>query len=366
VKITIKAGALADAIALTPKASKKTKPLAHVVGDRGGIAIAISDGNITIAAKVPANVIELGETCVDAEALADLVKAFNVGAMLELQAGAIKDGLAITCGKSRFKLPMAPKPFEELAVLGHVTGYDIVGDDMLTLLSVLPAADDGPRDYLNGVCLHSDGGKIFGVATNGTVLLRTMIAGIIEGEGIIPAATVVTMVKLLKRVKPDTVRLRRCKRMFAMSCNSFAITTRLIGTKFPDYRVVLPKGSAAAGADIRRDDLALALRRMQAAATDCAAAPLIALSWNADNLALEIFLAREPDTGADTVEADAKGEPAVIVVALPALAGLINEFGADRLHLEKTDTGALLVKAGDKLAVLSACKWKTEVAATAA
>jgi DNA polymerase-3 subunit beta len=366
VKITINAGALADAIALTPKASKKTKPLAHITGDRGGIAIAISDSNITIAAKVPANVIELGETCVDAEALADLVKAFHPAAMLELQAGAIKDGLAITCGKSRFKLPMAPKPFEELAVLGHVTGYDIAGDDMLTLLSVLPAADDGPRDYLNGVCLHSDGGKVFGVATNGTVLLRTAVAGIIEGEAVIPAASVVTMVKLLKRVKPDTVRLRRCKRMFAMSCDRFAIVTRLIGTKFPDYQCVLPKGGTAASADIQRDDLALALRRLAAVAADCAATPLTALAWNADKSALDIFLVREPETGADIIEADAKGEPTIIVVALPALAGLINELGADRLHLEKTGTGALLVKAGDKLAVLSACKWKTEVAATAA
>jgi len=66
VKVAINAGQLADAIALTPKATKKTKPLAHVFADRGGIAIAISDGNITIAAKVPANVIELGEAAVDA------------------------------------------------------------------------------------------------------------------------------------------------------------------------------------------------------------------------------------------------------------------------------------------------------------
>jgi DNA polymerase-3 subunit beta len=364
VKLYINAGQLADAIALTPKASKKTKPLAHVIGDRGGIAIAISDGNITIAAKVPANVIELGETCVDAEALADLVKAFNPAALLELQAGAIKDGLAITCGKSRFKLPMAPKPFEELAVLGHVAGYDVAGDDMLTLLSVLPAADDGKaRDYLNGVCLHSDGGKVFGVATNGTVLLRTTVAGIIEGEAVIPAATVVTMVKLLKRVKPATVRLRRCKRMFAVSCDRFAIVTRLIGTKFPNYQVVLPKASTSA-ADVLRDDLALALRRLGAVAAETVT-PLVALAWNTDRPSLGIYLAREPGNGADIIEAGTV-DGAEIVVALPALAGLVDEFDADRLHLEKTETGALLVKAGDKLAVLSACKWKTEVAATAA
>src|SRR5262249_39820505 len=162
---------------------------------------------------------------------------------------------------------------------------------------------------------------------------------------------VVTMVKLLKRVKPDTVRLRRCKRMFAMSCDRFAIVTRLIGTKFPDYQCVLPKGGTAASAGILRDDLALALRRLAAVAADCAAARLAALAWNADKSALDIFLVREPETGADIIEAATKSE-AEIVVALPALAGLVAEFDDDRLHLEKTDTGALLIKAEGKLAVL--------------
>jgi DNA polymerase III sliding clamp (beta) subunit (PCNA family) len=367
VKITINAGALADAIALAPKNTKKSKPLAHVIADNGGIAIAVSDGNVTVNAKVPAAVTELGETCIGAEAFGDLIGAFEPEAVLELQAGAIKDGLTITCGKAHYKLPMAEKPAEELVILANdVAGVDIAGVDMLKLLSVLPAADDGKaRDYLNSVCLHSDGGQLFGVATNGTVLLRTAATGAIELETVIPAASVVTMTKLLKKVKPEIVRLRRSKHLFGMSCPAFGFVTRLIGTKFPDYQRVLPKGGTAASADILRDDLALALRRLAAVAADCAATPLAALAWNIGRPSLGLYLAREPGNGADIIEASAVGE-AEIVVALPALAGLVNEFDADRLHLEKTDTGALLIKAGEKLAILSSCKWKTEVAATAA
>jgi DNA polymerase-3 subunit beta len=362
VKITINAGALAAAIALTPK--RKSKPLAHLVADNGGIAIAVSDGNVTISAKLPADVAELGETCVAAEAFADLIGAFEPEAMLELQAGEIKNGLTITCDKRHYKLPMAAKPAEELVILADVVGSVIAGSDMLQLMEVLPAADDGKaRDYLNSVCLHSDGAKLFGVSTNGTVLLRTMVAGSIGAETVIPAASVVIMTKLLKTAKPATVKLRRTERLLGMSAPTFAFVTRLISTPFPRYQVILPKASSNA-AGISRGDLARALRRLTAAATDCAATPLIALAWNIGP-SLGLYLAREPGNGADIIEAATKSE-AEIVVALPALAGLVNEFSADRLHLEKTDTGALLIKAGDKLAVLSSCKWKTEVAATAA
>jgi len=171
------------------------------------------------------------------------------------------------------------------------------------------------------------------------------------------------MTKLLKTAKPATVKLRRTERLLGMSAPTFAFVTRLISTPFPRYQVILPKASSNA-AGISRGDLARALRRLTAAATDCAATPLIALAWNIGP-SLGLYLAREPGNGADIIEAATKSE-AEIVVALPALAGLVNEFSADRLHLEKTDTGALLIKAGEKLAILSSCKWKTEVAATAA
>jgi DNA polymerase III sliding clamp (beta) subunit (PCNA family) len=130
------------------------------------------------------------------------------------------------------------------------------------------------------------------------------------------------------------------------------IPSRLIDATYPDYRAILP--AATEFATVANADLASALDRLAAVATD-AATPLVALDLCGGQLA--VYLARQPLDGTDIIAAKTRGD-ARIALNLPALSSLVAEFSAERLQLDITDRHILSIQGGDKLGLITECKWQ--------
>jgi hypothetical protein len=350
-KAIVTAGQLANAAELA--AFKKGAIARLVTRSQDEILIIAADSNVAVTAAAPATIIDAGEASIAADRLAALLGGFHAEAIVSLSATA--RFLSIACGDGRYRLPLCTH-WESFQLEDGAPSVMVSADDALHLFSPLIAAEDGkkPRPYLAGLYLHHAGGKLHGVSTDGTTLLRASVdAGELPGSNL-PAPSIAAMARLIKKAKPDSAAFRRGERLFEVAAPGFNFVTRLIGERFPSYECVLPPASRNV-ATVSRAELRAALARLEAVAvTDTKLTPLVALSWKAGK-PIDVFLVRELDAGVDTIGAGTTGA-AQIAFALPVLAALIDEFSDESLRLEIEQS--LIIRTSAKLGLLVSCKWQ--------
>ena len=147
--------------------------------------------------------------------------------------------------------------------------------------------------------------------------------------------------------------LRRSRTVLSASAPGFELISGMIAGPYPEYARLMPqaKGNAAL---VQRAELAAALARLVAVAIG--EMPLIVLTW-ADGEPPQLHLARQPQAGQDIMAAQAKGS-AQIAFSLPALTSLVAEFEDDAVRLEAEADRGVLIRQGDKFAVLMSCRWR--------
>jgi hypothetical protein len=161
--------------------------------------------------------------------------------------------------------------------------------------------------------------------------------------------------RLITRIKPATVALARSRRLISATAPGFHLTSRLIDGTYPDCETVAPKPSLNA-ATCNRVELIAALARLRAIAL-ADPPPEAALAWTSGG-PLGVWLARAPDEATDEIGASATGA-ARIAVPLGQLAGMLDNFGCERLRLEADAAGPLVLRDGaGKLALISRSAWK--------
>jgi DNA polymerase III subunit beta len=364
VKITATAAALAGALSLAGAAvrSKKDATPVRLAAADGAVSVTCTGSAITISATIAADVIATGQIAVAAEKLAELAAGFAPTAKLAISAAAGFATIVSGNSKSRLSLIPADDVPDALAIDSETDRVEISGDDLLTLLSPLPAADtEKSRYYLVGVHWCSDNGRLIATATNGSRLLRTSVeaaATLPEAGLILPSESAHALAKGVKATKPDRVTLRASKRLLAVDGDSFGFVSKLIDYPFPDTSRVIPKPSPNY-LICKPADLLAALRRIVAVATS--EAPLIALSFDGTP-SLHVALARQPNDGSDTIEAEATGTARVVAVPAQFIA-MLSQFESDHVRIEVTsDQQPVTICDGDKLALVLPCKWNWEAA----
>jgi DNA polymerase III sliding clamp (beta) subunit (PCNA family) len=225
---------------------------------------------------------------------------------------------------------------------------------------VIASNAEETRYYLRGIFLQSVGRELISIATDGKRLMRTGVAAASFSEGrdcIVPTSAITTLRGLLARTKPKTVTLRRSLRLFEVVAPDFQFVTKLIepgDTGYPEVDFAIPK-PATCPLYCARTDLIAVFRRLRAVATTDAAATLATLS--ATNGQLVVALSRRPDDGSDHLVAE--GDLDRIVVQVRQLASLLDEFDEERVGLEAvSDKSPLVIRAGDKLALVERSYWK--------
>jgi DNA polymerase III sliding clamp (beta) subunit (PCNA family) len=173
----------------------------------------------------------------------------------------------------------------------------------------------------------------------------------------VPAPAAAILRKLVRRTETAAVALRRSKTLLSVACSEFEFTTTLIATTFPNYEVCIPAPSPNVVA-CDRAELAGSISRLAAAAT--VDTPLLAMSWSA-GAPLELYLAREPASGADIIaNANTRGA-ARVAVSLRQIREMLEELKGGRIEIDAA--GPLVMRAeadAGKLALVTASYWNFE------
>jgi DNA polymerase-3 subunit beta len=377
-KITAKAGELAEALALaelalaglTPEMAKRITALSavHVRAADGVMELTTNVLDFSVTVKTAIEVTEPGEVAVSLKALSGLAAGFGKDVTVTL--GTADKVATVAGGKGRFRLQTIPiDDMPARLELEQETSIELATTDLVRLLTVTAAAaTETTRYYLCGVYLHSAGGDLISVATDGHQLMRvTTPASVFSTDRscIVPLKAATIIAKLLKKTKPEKVTLRRSKALLMMETPDITFVTRLVDAEFPDYEKIIPK-VASNIVTCASGDLVAALRRLAAVAADDK--PLIALQWQGGQ-GLELFLARQPDDGHDAVAAETTGN-GLLAAQLSLLAELLEEIDGDAISLSTSGAGApiviRLVGDGRLLALLMPCAHNFAIHKTAA
>jgi len=262
-KITANAGELADALALAAilgedKRLRNLRSL-EAVSLVTDVTVMKIGGNVldfAVSIAVPADIETLGALAVSGQRLAALAAGFPRDAKIQIA----DDGAAarVTCGRSRFQLPVIPQ--DELPAapaIGEETGRtELVREEALTLFErpFFAMGTEQTRFYLCGVLLRDSDGALAAVATDGHRLCKAIIPG---GGGlsqddrlIVPRPAVKIILKLLADKSNERIVLRRSATLLAVEAAGFSFTSKLIDTTYPDYARIVGTAVRDGAADL--------------------------------------------------------------------------------------------------------------------
>jgi DNA polymerase-3 subunit beta len=221
--------------------------------DGASLALKATDLDLEVTEATAAQINQAGATTVPAHLLYDIVRKLPDGAEVLLATNADGNSMAVTSGRSSFRLQCLPQSdFPELTAGTFTHTFRMPSTALRGLIdrTQFAISTEETRYYLNGIYLHaieSDGAlKLRAVATDGHRLARAELDAPSGVEGmpgiIIPRKTVAELQKLVD--DPDiavTVELSETKIRFTIG--SVVLTSKLIDGTFPDYQRVIPSGN---------------------------------------------------------------------------------------------------------------------------
>ncbi|MHC1546899.1 DNA polymerase III subunit beta [Phyllobacterium sp. K27] len=225
--------------------------LLHAEG--ASLALKATDLDLEVTEATAAQIEQAGATTVPAHLLYDIVRKLPDGAEVMLATNADGNSMAVTSGRSSFRLQCLPQSdFPELTAGTFTHTFRLPSSAIKGLIdrTQFAISTEETRYYLNGIYFHtieSDGAlKLRAVATDGHRLARAELEAPAGSEGmpgiIIPRKTVAELQKLVD--DPDvvvTVELSETKIRFTIG--SVVLTSKLIDGTFPDYQRVIPSGN---------------------------------------------------------------------------------------------------------------------------
>jgi DNA polymerase III subunit beta len=321
-----------------------------------------------IVVKAAAEVIEPGEAAVPLKALAGLITGCAPDTIVNIST--TNKMAMVTAGNGRFRLPTVPiADMPMTPAIEPENEIEIETTAFVSLLRVMSAAsNEQTRYYLCGILLHTLDHHLVACATDGHRLMRAAIPAAFFSRDyscIVPLPTATVIEKLIKRTKPDTIKIKRTMTVLVFETPDIVFTTKLIDATYPDYTRVVPE-TAKNTVTVNSNELVAALNRLGAVAVNTDV-PLVALRWQ-DGSNLELSLARQPDDGVDIVEADATGTVQV-AAPLAQLLYLLEQIDADTLQISADGTSPIVIKpVGDDslLAVQTICAFNFSLHRTAA
>ncbi|WP_102960297.1 DNA polymerase III subunit beta [Mangrovicella endophytica] len=214
-----------------------------------------TDLDLEITESVAANDEQTGATTVPAHLLYDIVRKLPDGAEVKLATNAEGNQMAVTSGRSNFRLQCLPESdFPDITAGSFTHSFTIKAADLARLIerTQFAISTEETRYYLNGIFLHtieSDGDlRLRAVATDGHRLARAEMSAPSGSEGmpgiIVPRKTVGELQKLLSDAEDaDEVKVELSDSKIRFTISAIVMTSKLIDGTFPDYQRVIPQNN---------------------------------------------------------------------------------------------------------------------------
>lgn len=257
----------------------------------------------------PAEIHAAGARAFPADALTAIVRSLPGEAEVTLRESDDRSGrVALAAGRTRVNL--ATLPHDDFPSFDRATSFSgalpaDVARRLLVDTQFANAVDDS-RYYMRGVHLRPVGGRLQASASDGHRAFR-VTAELPPGLAAMPAITVPRdaqspIAKILDGADGE-VALSVSESRIVLGVGSRVFASKLVDGVYPDLDRVLPPMARTHSADVDREDLAAALRRVLAINED--KAPLVALAFAEGELRLR---ARgQSNDSADAVDAEVTG-----------------------------------------------------------
>lgn len=330
--LTVERAALVAALTQATKAveSRNTYPiLANVLlsADNGRLTIRATDLDIEITTSAPATG-TLPITTAPAKTLLDIAKRMPAGSEITLAVEA--DQLLVKSGRSRFKVAtIDSEAFPELKQPEYTTTATL---DLAALVAPVTFAmsNEETRFYLNGVFLHTSGGRLRAVATDGHRLAAVFGPELSIDQGIIvPRKTVGLIPEGQVTVDIGEGRIR-------LTAGDTVIVSKLVEGSFPDYERVIPKGNDKP-VTLDRQGLLSAVERVGVFASERAGK---AVRWDVAPGQVLLSVSGDDGQASDEVATDYTGEPFVISYNARYLSEILRAVEGDKVTFEIRDGGS--------------------------
>ena len=287
--------------------------------------------------SLPAVIEAAGEVAISSEQLAALAAGFPGDA--EITISSDETMASIVCGRSRYKLPTLP--IGDLpstpTIDDEIGGIELERSELLALLSkpAFAISTEATRYYLNGTLLHDTEAGLAAVATDGQRLARVILPGVTglsqDRRLIVPRPAIKILVKLLADKEVELLTLRRSMSLIEIASTKFTFISKLIDADYPAYEYLVST-STDNTAILDRAALVQAVARIAAVVSDDKR-PLVGLTWNAPEPALQLCAPDAPEIADDPVDADVSGQGR-FAVQVKHLAQLLDEIGSDRIRID--------------------------------
>lgn len=309
--------------------SRNTIPIlsmVRMIAEDGRLTVTATDLDIVATASAEAD----GDisVCVDARTLETIVKKLPTGAEIDITE---KDNtLVVKSGRSRFSLPTLPvHDFPDMAHGEMPTKFTT---NLAALFAPVKFAisTEETRFYLNGIYLHTDGGKLSAVATDGHRLSRNLAGDAPEFKGVIVPRKLVDIIPL------GDVDVELSDTKIRIAAPGVVLTSKLIDGTFPDYQRIVPTGNdRELVAD--REAFARAVDRVTVVSSERGHAVKLSIASDAVSLSVN-----NPDAGSATDELAAtySAEPMDIGFNAKYLLEILGQVKCSEVRVMLADSGS--------------------------
>lgn len=246
-RLTVDRATFVDALTSVGRAVSTRSIIPALSGIRlqaetGALTLTATDGDISIRAKIAAEVESGGEIVVPGRLLADVARQLPGGDVsLVVTGGGL---LEIDCGSASFKLRLlAADDFPEVGEIEGSTVTLPVSEFSETIDQVARSASrDETRPHLTGILLSIDGDKLRSVATDSYRLAvrTTKIEPAVDTkiEANVPARALQEATRVADG--HDAITITLSDRQIAFVAGEVLLVSRLIDGQFPDFEQLLP------------------------------------------------------------------------------------------------------------------------------
>jgi len=244
-----------------------------IVVDDEALSITATDLEVELIGKSPLEqpIQQAGSVTVPGRKLMDICRALPEQTQIDISVN--NQRVTIKSGKSRFTLSSLPtEEFPEVEQKEYLFDFVIKQAELrrLTEKTAFAVAQQDVRHYLNGMLLEINEGMIRAVATDGHRLaMNSMNAPVINDtllQIIVPRKGIFELVRLLDDHDQE-VSVGLSNNHIRVTGENFVFTSKLIDSKYPDYRKILPKGGDRF-AVLDREELKKALLRVSILANE--------------------------------------------------------------------------------------------------
>jgi DNA polymerase-3 subunit beta len=270
--------ALGRALSLISKVvdARSTIPiLEHVVFSASGDVVSARGTDMDIEALVTiadATVAHSGEAAIPARMLHDIVRTLPKDCSIDIETSGIGH-VAIRSGASAFKLPvLRPDDYPIMRVSDILHRFALPAETLRTLIDrvCFAISTEETRYYLNGIYLHAtesgDAPVIRAVATDGHRLARFEMnapEGAADMPGIIVPLAAVDTVRSMIAGRDGDIDIAVGANIIQFSIPGVILTSKLIDGTYPEYERVIPRGRNNSVAEVSKEALADAVKRVK-------------------------------------------------------------------------------------------------------